>query len=44
LAEIRIEIVELGEEIESSLRIIDRREDLAAMPNNPGIKNETFNI
>jgi hypothetical protein len=44
LAEIRIEIVELGEELESPVRIIDSREDLAAMPNNPGVKNETFNI
>ena len=44
LAEIRIEIIELGEELEGTVRIIDRREDLAAMPNNPGVENETFNI
>lgn len=44
LAEIRIEIVELGEKLEGTVRIIDRREDLAAMPNNPGVENETFNI
>jgi hypothetical protein len=44
LAEIRIEIVELAEELEGTVRIIDRREDLAAMPNNPGVENETFNI
>ena len=44
MAEIRIEIVELREKLEGTVRIIDRREDLAAMPNNPRVENGTFNI